>query len=236
MSWYNLLGFICTLSFLLPVAVIGYNRFYKHRSLASLLIYFSIVAAYNLMTGNIIPVSKNFLHYFGILANYLDVPLILMSLLFFCPDKPKQRVVFLLISIFISYETLITFIFGFKILAIVYIMGPGIVLVLAYTFYLFLRQVKFSIMLRKNQGKMVMLASIFFAYACYAIIYYFFYILKTPFKEDAMLLYHLASTIASVVMSVGLQLLRKRMRELEALKITRKELALFFGHADQMTS
>jgi hypothetical protein len=108
-------------------------------------------------------------------------------------------------------------------------MGPGIILVLVYTFYLFVKQVKFSIMHRKNQGRIVMLAAILFAYACYFLIYYFYYILRTPYKDDVMLLYYLSSTIGSVLMTIGLHLIRKRIRELQTLKVTRKELSMFFG-------
>lgn len=230
MSWYNLLGFVCIISYLLPVGVIIYNGFYKHRSLAALAIYFTIVAGYNFMAEDIIQVSKVFLRNFGILTNYLDVPLMMTALLFFCADKQKQKNIFWLIGVFIAYELFITYLIGYKPVAIIYIMGPGIVVILVYTFYLFVRQVKFSLMHRKNQGRIVMLASILFAYACYSLIYYFYYIQKTPYKEDVQLLYNIASIISSGMMAIGLHLMRKRMKELQMLKITRKELALFFAN------
>jgi len=230
MIWYNLLGYICIVSMFLPLGVIILNRFYIHRSLAALFLYFLFTAVYNMMDSGILPASKIFQRNFGILTNYLDVPLMMSALLFFCPSKRKQRNIFFLIGGFILYEFIITLIIGYRPLSVVYIMGPGILVVIGYTFYLFVRQVKFNIMHRKNQGRIVILAAILFAYSCYSLIYYFYYILRTPYKEDTLLLYHLASTISSVLISIGLHLMRKRMKELQSLRVTRKELAMFFGH------
>jgi hypothetical protein len=230
MSWYHLLGFVCIISMLLPVGVIIFNRFYMNRSLSALFLYFLLTAVYNMMDSGIIPAPKIFQRNFGILTNYLDVPLMMSVLLFFCPSKEKKRNIFFVIGAFILYEIIITINIGYRAKSVVYIMGPGIVVVLAYTFYLFLRQVKFSIMHRKNQGRIVILTAILFAYSCYSLIYYFYYIQNTPYKEDTLLLYHLASTISSVLISIGLHLMRKRMKELQSLRVTRKELAMFFGH------
>lgn len=230
MNWYNLLGFVCIISMLLPVGVIMLNRFYIHRSMAALFLYFLLTAVYNMMDSGLISAPKTFQRNFGILTNYLDVPLIMSVLLFFCPTKQKQRSIYFLIGGFLLYEIIITFLIGYRPLSVVYIMGPGILIVLAYTFYLFLRQVKFSIMHKKNQGRLVILAAILFAYSCYSLIFYFYYIQNTPYKADTLLLYHVASTISSVLISIGLHLMRKRMKELQSLRITRKELAMFFGH------
>jgi hypothetical protein len=90
--------------------------------------------------------------------------------------------------------------------------------------------VKFTILHGKNQGRTVMLASIFFVYACYMLIYYFYFIQKTPDTNDTLLLYFIASFISSILMALGLHLMRKRMKELRSLKVTRKELALFFSN------
>jgi hypothetical protein len=230
MTWNTILGIACTVSFLFPVAVIAYNRFYTHRSLAALLFYFLSTAVYILMSEKIIPAGKDFLNVYALVNNYLDAPLMLTTLLFFCPGKQKQRKVWILAILFLAYEMVMTIIYGFTGVAMIHILGPGICIILAYTFYLFVHQVKFSVMHRKNQGRMVMLAAILFAYSCYGLIYYFYYIQKTPYKADAMTIYYVSSFIASTLMGIGLHLMRKRMRELRSLRITRKELALFFGH------
>jgi hypothetical protein len=230
MKWNAIFGIACIVSLTAPIAVIIYHRYYKHRSLAALLIYYTVTAIYLLMSENIIPVTKSIRVNFGIFNNYLDVPLMLTALVFFCPNKPKQNIIRLLSYTFIAFELLVTLLWGFNLVSIVYIMGPGFVIIIGYTFYLFMRQVKFSIMHRKNHGRVIMLASIFFSYACYALIYYFYYVQKTPYVNDTELIYFISTIISTIVMATGLQLMNRRMRELQSLKITRRELAMFFNH------
>ncbi|HWJ29504.1 MAG TPA: hypothetical protein VNS32_23395 [Flavisolibacter sp.] len=230
MTWNSILGVACTISFLFPVAVIAYNRFYTHRSLSALLVYYLMTAVYILMSEQIIPTAAVFIRNYALVNNYLDAPLMLTSLLFFCPGRQKQRKVWILAFLFVVYEIVITMMYGFTGKAMIKILGPGICIILGYTFYLFVHQVKFSVMHRKNQGRMVMLAAILFAYSCYGLTYYFYYIQKTPYKADALSIYYVSSFVASTMMGVGLHLMRKRMKELRSLKITRRELAVFFGH------
>jgi hypothetical protein len=230
MSWIEFFGIICIISFLFPVTVIVMNRFYTNRSLAAMLIYFSMNAVYYVVSEGYVHASHAFEETFTIINNYLDVPLMLMSLLFFCPNKQKQRTVNIFFGSFLLYEIIISCIFGFKTISTIYILGPGFVLVLVHSFFLFVRQIRFSIIHRKKQGRTIMLASILFGYACYSLIYYFYFIQETPFKTDVLLLYFISSSLTSIFMAIGIHLMRKRMKELQALRVTRKELAMFFGH------
>jgi hypothetical protein len=229
MNWNAIFGIACIISLTAPVVVIIYHRYYKHRSLAALLINYSFALVYLMMSQNIIPVSRAVRINFGILSNYLDVPLMLTALVFFCPNKQKQNIIRILSYAFIGYELLITLLHGFKPVSIVYIMGPGFAVIIGYTFYLFMRQVKFSIMHGKNYGRVMMLAAIFFCYACFALIYYFYYIQKTPYVKDTELVYFISTIVSSMAMAIGLQLMNKRMKELQSLQITRKELAMIFN-------
>lgn len=230
MNWNTILSILCILSLTLPVVVIIYNRYYTHQSLAALLIYYSVIAVDNILAEQIIPSTPGIRQYIGILDNYVDIPLMLTGLLFFCPGKQKQLRVRVLTYLFIAYELVLTFIFGFSRESIVWIMAPGIFIVVIFSFYLFLRQVRFSIFHGKNHGRVLMLAGILFGYSCYALIYYFHYIQKTPFIADVFVLYYITSIISSLLMAIGLHMMRSRMKELKSLQTTRKELALFFGH------
>jgi hypothetical protein len=230
MNWNTVFGIACILASLLPVVVILINRFYKHRSLAALLIYFILLTLSTMMSQHILPLSESFQKNFGLLNNYTDAPLMLTALSFFCPNRQKQTLVRILLFSFIAFELVVTAIYGFNRTAVTFILAPGLGVVFIYASYLFIRQVKFSILHSKNQGRMVMLAAILFVYSCYGLIYYFHYIMNTPFTSDVYLLYYISSFIASTMMGVGLHLMRRRMRELHAIRQTRKELRLFFGH------
>ncbi len=229
MNWNAIIGVMATVSLLLPVAAIVYYKLYQHRSLTALLCTYLITALYNLMSEGILPVAASFQRGFGVVNNYLDIPLMLTALLFFCPNKPRQRILHVTTAVFIGYEVGIAFVFGLDPESTVYVMGPGLALLLVYTFYLFARHIKMTIEFGKNAGRTLMLVSILFAYGCYAIVYYFYYILKTQAVADVFLIYYITGFVSSVIMTVGLHLIRKRMRELQEVKNTRRELALFFG-------
>ena len=223
------LGVASIIAFSLPIVVIFYNRYYTHRSLAALLMYYSFILIDNLFGGviNSAPALNRVINY---VDNYTNIPLILTALLFFCASKERQGKVRMLTLIFIAYEIVIIAVYGFTLNSIVYIMGPGVGIVLLYSFYLFVRQIKFSIFHGKNHGRVLMLVSIVFDFSCYAIIYFFQYIQKTPFQNDVFRVYYISSIVSSVLMAIGLHMMRVRMKELQSLKTTRKELALIFGH------
>ena len=229
MNWDATLGVASVIAFTLPIAVIFYNRYYTHRSLAALLAYYAFILIDNLF-GTIInsaPVLARVINY---IDNYTNIPLILTALLFFCASKQRQGKIRLLTLIFVTYEIVIIAVYGFTLNSIIYIMGPGVGVVLLYSFYLFVRQIKFSIFHGKNHGRVLMLISIVFDFSCYGLIYFFQYIQKTPFQNDVFRLYYISSIVSSVLMAIGLHMMRIRMKELQSLKTTRKELALIFGH------
>ncbi len=230
MTWNTILSLTCIISLLFPVAVILINRYFTHKSLAALLISYTLSIFDNLMGEKIIEAAPSFELYFRIVFNYLDVPLMLVALLYFCPTKRKQRLVHIVMAALIVYEIVITCIYGFGKTSITYIIGPALAILLIYTLVLFARQVKFTIKRRINQGRTVMLASILFTYACYTLIYYFHYIQQTKFFADVLFLYFISTSVGAILMAVGLHLMRNRMKELKSVTITRKELALFFGH------
>lgn len=230
MNWNTFIGVTATISMFLPVAAIVYYRLYNHRSLAALMVSYISTAVYNLMSEDVIHIPQGYLQNFGVVNNYLDIPLMLTALLFFCPIKQKQRTVHIVTIVFVSYELLIAILFGFNPKAVVYIMGPGLALILVYAFYLFVRHIKMTIEFGKNAGRTLMLVSILFAYGCYALVYYFYYIQKTPAVTDVFLLYFISTLVSSVIMTIGLHLIRRRLKELQEIKNTRRELALFFNN------
>ncbi|HEY6956752.1 MAG TPA: hypothetical protein VI385_15985 [Flavisolibacter sp.] len=229
MNWNDLLGVVCVVSFTIPIVIVLYNRYYTHRSLTALLLYYSIVFTDNLVSNYVVPATSKVAWLINLVDNYVYVPLMLTALLFFCASKQKQQKIRLLTLIFLAYEVVIIGIFGFSFNSVIYITGPGVAIILIYSFYLFVRQVKFSIFHGKNHGRVLMLAAIVFDSSCYSIIFFFNYIEKTPYQNDVFKLYYISSIISSVLMAIGLQLMNKRMKELRAIKITRRELAMIFN-------
>jgi hypothetical protein len=89
MNWDATLGVASVIAFTQPIAVIFYNRYYTHRSLAALLAYYAFILIDNLF-GTIInsaPVLARVINY---IDNYTNIPLILTALLFFGEIKDRH--------------------------------------------------------------------------------------------------------------------------------------------------
>lgn len=228
MNINTILGIVSAVAFFVPVLIILSSRLLINISLLALVIYFLMVTTYNLMSVNVIMVTKDFQRSFGVANNYLDVPLMLTAMLMFCSEKWKQRVITTTIISFVAYEILIFFQFKLSPESSKFIMGPGIIVLLVYSLYLFINNIKSTIVQGKGVGKTLMITSILFAYGCYFIVYLFAYIEKTSNRADVFIIYYLASIIFSVLMSAGLIWVKKRLREIKEVQTTRKELNVFF--------
>lgn len=228
MTFHSTLGIISAIAFFLPAFIILSSRLLINISLLALVLYFLLVMTHNLMAENIILVSKETLQNFGVVNNYLDVPLMLTGMLMFCPEKWKQRIVITSIICFSAYELIILFQHRLQPISSKYIMGPGIVLIMFYSLYLFINNIKSTIVQGKGVGKTLMITSILFAYGCYFLVYLFAYIQRTSNRQDVFIIYYLASIIFSILMAAGLIWLKKRLREIREVQTTRKELSVFF--------
>ena len=85
-------------------------------------------------------------------------------------------------------------------------------------------------MYKKGTGKALIAASLLFAYGCYGIIYLMYYIFKTPYVADTFLVYFLVVTLSSLLIPAGIIVEEKRIRKLNELKITRRELSDIYGN------
>jgi hypothetical protein len=231
MNWNALMGIASTYALLLPATLILIFRLYTNRSLQALFIYYMITVIYNLMMEGVFPVSIVTRKAFGTINNYLDAPLMLMYLLFFCVDKWKTKIVNIALTTFLFYEVIIAFRFGFNREANVYILGPGILLVLIFSAIFFIRHIRIAIEYGRGYGKTLMLGSTVFSYGCFAILYMFYYLKsKSAAIDDVLLLFHIACIVNAIVMVIGILLIRNHLENLRELKNTRKELQVFFNN------
>lgn len=223
-------GIAATAALLVPVLLILTARLFKNGSLAALLLYYLFNALYNLVELNIISLPALFKRHAAVVFNYLDTPVMLMVLLFFCNEKWKCRMIVFLLALFSLYEIIIAFIFGLDVASSVYLLGPGTLIVLILSIYFFADYGKVTIVHGKGTGKTFMLASVIFSYGCFLVLYYLYYLQHTSAVADVFLIYYIGLFVSAVLMSVGLAWIIKRDREIKELQLTRKELALFFDN------
>jgi hypothetical protein len=225
----SLFGLSSVICFSLPIVVILLFRLYRHASLIALMLYYVLTIAHCLNAESVPPVP-NFKNPFDVAYTYIEIPLMLTALLFFCPAKLRQQKIHLLIAFFIGYEIIIALCFGLTSMASMYITVPGVLIIVLYSLFLFLRQARFTFMHGKNLGRLLMLGSILFSYGCYLFLLYAYFIKDQTDIASIYYLYFVSSTIASTTMSIGLFMMRHRIKELQELKVVRKELQMVFGN------
>jgi len=229
MNWYAFMGIASTFALVLPAVLIIYFKLYTNRSLLALLVYYLLGVIYNLMVQDFIPASREVQRITGAINNYLDTPLMLFFLMFFCAEKWIATAMRNSLWVFVAYELLIIALYGFSLTANIFALGPGILIVLLFTVILFTRHIRISIVQGKGIGKTLMLASVVFTYGCFSIIYLFHYIQRMAAINDVLLLYHITILVASLLMTAGVVLINKHLKTFYELKQTRRELQLFFG-------
>ncbi len=219
------MGIISSVALLCPVLFILALRLATYRTFPALLIYYSSVFIYNLMTEGYISVPPDVIRYWGMTNNLLDTPLMLFFLIHFSTSAHFTKRIKMLMGIFLLFEITVLLLKGFSRETITIILGPGILIIFGLCVYFFIRQTKITIMHHKGTGKALIAAALLFAYGCFGIIYLMYYVFETPFIEDTFLVYFWVVTFSSLLLSAGLVAEEKRIRKLNELKTTRRELS-----------
>lgn len=228
MNWVQTMGYISIIALTIPVALILSLKLYKNRCLSFLLVYYFSTLMYMLMAEKIFGLPEVYVTGFGYINNLLDIPLALLYMLYFAKSARLEKKIHIALLAFPVFEILTVMFFGFTKDAMTIIMGPGILLVATFSFIFFIEQIKDVIQFGKAPGKALMSASTLFLYGCFFIIYLFWYVMRTQEIRDTFLVYFFVTTISSLLMSIGLYTEKKRVKILEELDTTRKELSLLY--------
>ena len=236
MTWNSTIGLISSIALFLPVFFILILKLGGYKTFPALLVYYLVVFSYNLFTLKYITPGEKITHYWGIVNNLLDAPLMLTFLTYFSTSQGFSRRMKTIIASFLVFELAVIIWKGLTVDAITIIMGPGLLAVIGFCLYFFVRQSKIAIMHGKATGKAIIAASLVFAYGCYTLIYLMYYVFKTPHIADTFLIYFLVTTFSSLLLSAGIIIERKRIQKLNEVKIARKELADIYKDSHPATS
>ncbi len=236
MTWYNVVGIVSTIALALPVISILVFRLAWYKSFPALLVYYLIVFGFNFVSLNFVQVDKNFIYYYGVANNFLDMPLIFSFMTYFSKTVSFRKRMKMIIPIFLLFEVIVVAFNGFNVRSSVIVVGPGLLLTLIFSIVFFVHQVKITIIHQKAAGKAFIVTSLLFAYGGYSFIYVVYYLIDTPYKADTFLVYYLVNIFSSLIISTGIFLERKRVRQLAELQITRRELKVIYGRAETNTA
>ena len=229
MSWQNAIGFISTVALFIPVVLIISFKLYRYYNYLALMCASLITVTYNLMSLGMIVASPSFIRNTGIVNNLVDAPLMIFFLMLFSGSLSQLNRMRIYVLLFLCFETVILFIYGFTLKSLTIIMGPGLLLVFAIAFYHFIRKAKLSIVNSKALGKALLAGAVTFAYGCYGFLYLMHYVISIDDVVTILLIYWVVSIIFSSLMVSGLIIENSRVKKREELLHTRKELEQFFA-------
>ena len=205
---------------LLPVILVLLKKQFSPPFLA-LIIYFICTAFYNFLIIAFPDCPKDIRRFLGVTNNFLDAPLMLLFLSHFTHSIRIKKMIRISLLAFLVFELGIVLMYGFSVKSISIFSGPGLIIILSFSFYFFTRHIRLAIIQKREISKTLMISGILFAYAVYFMVYLFYYVLETPNKMDALIIYLLASLVASVLLTSGLIRERKPISK-EVIKETGK--------------
>jgi hypothetical protein len=229
MTWYSVVGLISVTTLFLPIIVILAFRLAWYKSFPALLVYYIIVFGYNVLTLDFVGLDNRFTYYFGVVNNLLDAPLMLAFMTYFSKTAIFRKRMLMIIPIFILFEIIVIGMYGLNVGATVIVMGPGLLMILILSLLFFFHQAKITIIHQKAAGKAFIVTSLLFAYGGYSFIYIVYYVMHSPYKTDTYIVYYLITIFSSLLLSTGVYLERKRVKQLSEVQTTRKELKIIYG-------
>lgn len=230
MSLNSTLGIISAVVLFVPIILILIFRLFNHRSFLALSVYYLVAGIYNLISQNIFHTPLWLARPLGIVVNLLDAPLMLLFLTFFSTSAGMKKRITWGIYIFFAFEAIVLVIFGFTVNAVRIILGPDIAIIIALSFIFFQRNVRLAITNSKSLGKAVMTSSVLLSYTIFTVVYVFYYVISNQqYRSDARLVYYLITILSTVLMCAGVIIENKRIKKLDELKNTRRELATIYG-------
>jgi len=232
MNVSSTLGVVSSIVLFVPIILILAFKLFSNRSFLALGLYYFLSGIYNLISQNIFNAPAVFSRSLGILVNLLDAPLMLLFLIFFSTSVLMKKRITTAIFIFLAFEAIIVFIYGFNVQTVKIILGPDIMIIIVLSFLFFMRNVRLAVTNLKSLGKAIIASSVLLSYTIFTVVYIFYYLFKNKqYRDDAELVYYLVTILSVILMSAGIVIENKRIRKLGELKNTRKELATIYGKA-----
>lgn len=243
MNWYSVMGLISSFAIAGPVLLILILGISRYRSFPVLLLYYTSVLIYNLITAGYIIVPFEVEHSWGMINNIIDAPLMILFLTYFSTSATFTQRMKILAAVLGLFELVVIGIAGFNTDAITIILGPGLLIVSGLLLFYFIRYTKHAIEKRKATGKALIITSQLFAYGCYLFIYLLYYVFKAQndangqpneqYVNDTFLIFYIATTLSAILMSIGLVVEYSRIKKMKELLVTRKELNALYAETEK---
>lgn len=220
----NLLSVASIICFSLPILVVVYYRLYRHLSVVALVLYCGLKLFHSSM-GDVTLPAQNLADSSELFFRFLELPLLLSALLLFCSAGRQQEGMQALVLLFVIYEIFVLLFVDYSPLVGLYIALPGMVLVVLHSTFLFQQQLRFTLAHKKNGGRLMILGAISLSSGSYLA----GIILGKSNDTFLHTLNIFILNLSAVIIGFGLYILRHRIKGLQDLKVTRREMEMLFG-------
>lgn len=229
MTLYEAAGWISTIVVLIPVTLLLYFKLALYRSFPALLFYFGILFTCNIFLLDIFGGSIATRSVQDVLYNTLIAPLSLAFLTYFARNISLRRKMMAITAGLVLFEVVVLSAKGFTDDAYRILTAPGLLLTLVFSVYFFTHQVKLSIIYQKAAGKAILVSAMLFSTIGLLYVYIVRYFINPQYRQDADLIQFLLGLFIAVAVAVGIILERKRVQQLEELRVAREELKQIYG-------
>lgn len=230
MTLYELMGWISTAALLLPIALLLFYKLALYRSFPALLGFLVVLLSCNFLLLGFLPAFSAFQES---MHHMLEAPLILAYLTYFCRSLEFRKKMMIALAALVIFELVVLSVEGFTSEAYKIMTAPGLALCLGFGLYFFIYQVKLTIVYQKAFGKAMLASSMLFATIGLSFIYVVRYFTSPQFRQDANLVQFMIVLFTAIGLSVGIFFERRRVKQLEELRIAREELKAIYGNKDE---
>jgi hypothetical protein len=202
----------------------AYKRSMWHPSMVALLIYSAQFFFFSLVTNGYLDLPGTDESLLSFSHIVFDLPLILLFSQYFTEDAAvKAKIRYGLLG-WLAMGVLITAVNGLSSRTIALLMGPGLLLADIVCMGFFLHFIKSAIHDRSDTGKAFMVGSLVFLYGCFSLMFFLQFILHAAKDMEIYFLFQVSSIIASLLMTIGILINRKRPLPVVTQKHTRKSV------------
>src|SRR6266496_6157665 len=153
MNWKEMMGFVSTIVFLVPVLIIITLRLNRFKCFLAAGICYLLGFCNSFLKEGYINTPREFNKAFEIAYNLLDMPLMFIFLAYFSTSMNLGKRIRISVLAFLAFELAVILLFGYNKEALTIIIAPGLAAVLFFSAIFFVRQIKITIQHQRATGK-----------------------------------------------------------------------------------
>ena len=212
---YKIISILATVAYFIPAFIVVFKKLWRDTYFFYLGIYWLLGAMVNIVT-NTLGMELRTLEIITVLYNMIDIPFILWILWYTSFSSQLAKLLRFVIVGYVVTEIVLVLAFGLNYDAIKYIIGGGLLLVVATLIWeitIYLQRIEHS---NREKAMLFIYAALLFEYGSFTIVYIFDYFIIPADQVDKWLIYYISTLIAIAIACFGF-LLKKANKSLAIL-------------------